>query len=77
MLNIIIGIMKMHISEKTTVAEILKNYKSTASIFKNYNLNCPSCRGIEQDTLEKVIINNGLDPQKFMKEIIEAAASDK
>jgi Zn-finger nucleic acid-binding protein len=68
---------KMQISEKTIASEVLKKYKNTASVFNSYNLNCPSCRGVEQDTLEKIIINNGLDPQKFMEEIREAAASDK
>jgi hypothetical protein len=66
----------MQISEKTTVADLLKNYRNTASVFKSYNLSCPSCKAIEQDTLEKVIINNGLDPMKFMKEILEAASRE-
>jgi hypothetical protein len=67
----------MQITEKLIASEVLKKYKNTASVFKSYNLNCTSCKGVEQDTLEKIIINNGLDPQKFMKEIKDAAASDK
>jgi Zn-finger nucleic acid-binding protein len=67
----------MQISEKLSAGEVLKKYKNTASVFRKYNLKCPSCRGVEQDTLEKIITNNGLDPQKFMKEIREAASADK
>ncbi len=67
----------MQISEKSIAAEVLRKYKKTASVFKSYNLICPSCKGVEQDTLEKIIINNGLDPKKFLEKIREAAASDK
>ena len=67
----------MQISEKSIAAEVLRKYKKTASVFKSYNLKCPSCKGVEQDTIGQIIINNGLDPKKFMEKLKEAAVSEK
>ncbi len=64
----------MEIKEKTTVHEAIKRSKEVIKVFKKYNLDCPSCRGSAEETMEKVAVNNGLDIKKFLKELNEAAA---
>jgi hybrid cluster-associated redox disulfide protein len=58
----------MEIKEKTTVEEAMKKSPAVAAVFKKYRLDCPSCRGAKEDTIEKVALNNGLDLKALLKE---------
>ncbi len=59
----------MKITAHMSVQEALKISKHTIKVFNKYNLDCPSCKGGEVDTIEKVALNNGLDVNQFLQEI--------
>lgn len=41
-------------------------------IFKKYDLYCPRCKGIGEDTIEKIAICRGMDVQAFVDELNSA-----
>ncbi|HRX15706.1 MAG TPA: disulfide oxidoreductase [Spirochaetota bacterium] len=59
----------MKIELDTTVEEALKMPGSAGKVFKKYDLYCAGCHGSSQDTISRVIINNGLDPEKFLNDL--------
>ncbi|HDP80089.1 MAG TPA: DUF1858 domain-containing protein [Spirochaetes bacterium] len=61
------------IKETTTVLEAVKKYAGVTAVFSKYRLDCPTCRGAGQDTIEKVALNNGMDLKKLLAELNEAA----
>ena len=61
------------ITEKTLVADALRNSKAAHKVFSKHNLYCAGCRGSVQATIEKVAENNGLDIKKFLSELNAAA----
>ena len=64
----------MEIKKNTYVPEALKMSKNVADIFKKHNLYCLSCKGMIEDTIEKVALNNGIELQPFLDELNRAAA---
>ncbi|HOP63070.1 MAG TPA: disulfide oxidoreductase [Spirochaetota bacterium] len=63
----------MVIKKNTFVPDALKASKNVADVFNKYNLRCLKCKGMVQDTIEKVAFNNGLDLQLFLEELNKAA----
>ncbi|HSV98475.1 MAG TPA: disulfide oxidoreductase [Spirochaetota bacterium] len=59
----------MEIKGKTTVEEAMKKSTAVAAVFKKHRLDCASCRGAKEDTIEKVALNNGLDLKALLKEL--------
>lgn len=59
----------MQITRMTTVVEALKISDSVKEILKKYDLECAACKGAGQDSVERVAVNNGLDPDAFVKEL--------
>jgi len=62
----------MKINENTKIKEIISGNSTVAGVFKKHNLDCLACRGLEQDTVKQVAVNNGLDLNVFLKELNEA-----
>ena len=62
----------MEIKEKTTVEEAIKKSPAVAAVFKKHRLDCASCRGGKQDTIEKVALNNGLELKALLKDLNRA-----
>lgn len=54
------------IDKNTRLTELFKNDKHALEVFKRFGLACPSCKGQAQDTIAKVAVNNGLDPQALL-----------
>lgn len=55
---------------KTTPAlEALKMSNEIMKIFKKHGLYCPQCKGLGQDTIEKIAICNGMDVKEFVSEL--------
>lgn len=63
----------MEITKTTYVPEALKLSKHVADVFRKHNLRCLSCKGIAEDTIEKVAFNNGIDLKSFLEELNKAA----
>lgn len=64
----------MEINKNTYVPEALKVSKHVADVFRQHNLRCLKCKGMVEDTIEKVAFNNGIDLQHFLDELNKAAA---
>ena len=54
------------VDKNTKLSELFKTDKNAINIFKKFDLSCPGCKGQAQDTIAKVAVNNGLDPQKLI-----------
>jgi hybrid cluster-associated redox disulfide protein len=56
--------------EKTTkLTELFKKNKKAAEIFRELGLSCVSCKGISEDTVEKVAVNNGLEINELLSRL--------
>lgn len=62
----------MEITPKTRLRDVLKECSAARDVLEKYNLNCMGCHGLAQDSLNHVIINNGLNPEEFLKELQDA-----
>jgi hypothetical protein len=62
----------MKITKSTKVPDAIKLSDSILQIFKKYDLYCPRCKGVGEDTIEKVAICNGMDVQIFVDELNSA-----
>ena len=63
---------KMKIKSDTNAAEALKMSKKIADVFRDYNLECVSCKGVSNETIEKIAFNKGLALDNFLKDLNEA-----
>lgn len=59
----------MKINSDTKVNEALKMSKEVRKVFSDYKLVCPSCKGMVQDSIKKVAVNNGLELNKFIEDL--------
>lgn len=59
----------MRITAKTRVNEAMALSKNIADVFRRYKLECAGCKGGENDTIEKVAVNNGLDLNAFIDDL--------
>jgi hypothetical protein len=62
----------MEIKASTKVTEALKMSKKVADLFREYKLDCPGCRGVVEETIDKVAFNNGLKLEDFLKDLNNA-----
>ncbi len=62
----------MKITEKTHVSETLKMSREIVKVYKKYGLDCPGCKGAEEDTVEMAAVNYGLDLGQFLKDLNKA-----
>jgi hybrid cluster-associated redox disulfide protein len=63
---------KMEIKANTNVAEALKMSKKVADVFRNYKLDCITCKGVVEETIEKAAFHNGLTLDVFLKDLNDA-----
>lgn len=59
----------MKITRNTKATDALKSSRSVLAVFKKHNLYCPGCRGITEETIEKIAICNGMDVKEFVDEL--------
>ncbi len=59
---------KMKITAETKLIDIMAD-PAVSEVFRKYSFMCPSCKGMVQDTVAHVIVNNGLDSVSFLKEL--------
>ena len=62
----------MEIKPNTNVAEALRMSKKVADVFKKYDLDCITCKGVVEETIEKAAFHNGLVLDVFLKDLNEA-----
>ena len=58
----------MKITPETKLTDIIA-HPAVSDVFKKYSFMCSSCKGMVQDTVAHVIVNNGLDSDSFLKEL--------
>lgn len=57
------------ITLQTRVIDALKASPAIRNVFGNYGLECPGCKGSQEDTIAHVIKNNGLDGDAFLRDL--------
>lgn len=62
----------MEIKPDTNVAEALKMSKKVADVFRKHELDCLTCKGVVQESIEKAAFHNGLKLDEFLKELNDA-----
>ncbi len=67
--NYIIQGKRMKITSKTNGADALRMSKNVAEVFKSYKLHCVRCKGIANETIEKIAFNSGLDLNLFLEDL--------
>ncbi len=53
---------KLPISKEMTIAQVLQSYPHLIQVFQSFGLACPSCFAAESDTIERVSLTYGLNP---------------
>ena len=43
--------------------------RKIVKVFEDYRLYCPSCKGVIEETIEKIAVTNGLNIKEFLKEL--------
>lgn len=61
--------MATKITKATRALDALKMSNEIMKIFKKYGLYCPQCKGIGEDTIEKIAMCNGMDVKEFVNEL--------
>ena len=59
----------MKITKSTKAPDAMKISPNIMKIFKKYELYCPRCKGIGEDTIEKIALCNGMDVQAFVDQL--------
>ncbi len=62
----------MEINEHTRLSDLLDRSPALAKVFKKHGLHCLSCRGIAEETVGKIAVNNGLSPGDLVRELNKA-----
>jgi len=57
------------------VSDLFEKNPDQMKVFVQFGLHCPSCRGIEQDTIARVAVNNGLNLDEFLAALNKNADS--
>jgi hybrid cluster-associated redox disulfide protein len=55
--------------KEMTFADAIKKNKDATKVFKKYGLQCTSCMGMVEESLETGAINHGIDPDEFLNEL--------
>jgi hypothetical protein len=59
----------MKITRSTKAADAIMLSDNVVMIFRKHNLYCPGCKGLGEDTIEKIAVCNGMDVQEFLDEL--------
>ena len=59
----------MKITKATKALDAFKMSGEIVKLFKKRGLYCPACKGISEETIEKIAICNGMDVSAFVKEL--------
>ncbi|HDQ88827.1 MAG TPA: DUF1858 domain-containing protein [candidate division WWE3 bacterium] len=51
----------MKITKETNIAELLKTHPETASVFREYGMQCVGCIAVAFDTIEQGATSHGID----------------
>lgn len=62
----------MEIKGSTKVTDAFKASKKVADVFRKYGLDCMSCKGVVEETVERAAFNHGISLKEFLKEINKA-----
>jgi beta-galactosidase beta subunit len=59
----------MKITKNTRAVDALRLSNNVVKIFRKHDLYCPGCKGLVEETIEKIAVCNGMDVQKFLDEL--------
>jgi len=59
----------MKIIKTMKAVDALKLSKNVIEVFRKHDLYCAGCKGLGQETIEKIAVCNGMDVQRFLDEL--------
>lgn len=59
----------MKITKNTMALDAIRISPGVLRVFQQHNLYCPGCKGIGEDTIEKIADCNGMNIQDFLNEL--------
>ena len=59
----------MKITKSTKALDAVRMSRKVVRVFEDYRLYCPSCKGIREETIEKIAVTNGLNLKEFLKDL--------
>ena len=59
----------MKITKGTKALDAMRMSRKVVKVFEDYRLYCPSCKGIREETIEKIAVTNGLDIKEFLNDL--------
>jgi hypothetical protein len=62
----------MKITKNTRALDAIRMSKKIIKVFEDFGLYCPTCKGVGEETIEKIAVNNGLELKKLLKELNSA-----
>jgi hypothetical protein len=62
----------MKITKNTRALDAIRMSKKIIRVFEGFGLYCPMCKGVAEETIEKIAVNNGLELKKLLKELNSA-----
>jgi hypothetical protein len=68
-LYVFLDVGNMKITKNTKAADAIKLSNNVTRIFRKHNFYCPDCKGLGEDTIEKIAFCNGMDVQEFLDEL--------
>ena len=59
----------MKVTKESLIADVIRAYPKTLTVFEKYNMGCTSCMGLQNESLEKGCLMHGLNVNEILKEI--------
>lgn len=59
----------MKIQKSTKALDAIRMSPAIMEVFHKHNLYCPGCKGIGEETIEKIALCNGIDVDSFVDEL--------
>ena len=66
----------MKITKDMKIAEIVKKYPNTVEVFMKHHMMCFGCGIAHVETLEQGCMGHGIDVEKMLKDLNEAAEKE-
>jgi hybrid cluster-associated redox disulfide protein len=67
----------MPITGEMKIADVVNRHPATAAVFRSHRMECLSCKGSRQESIDSCALLNGIEPSTLLRELNRAAAGSK
>ncbi len=64
----------MSITGEMKIAEVVVRHPRTAAVFRKHHMDCLSCKGSREESIDSCAVLNGLDPSALLRELNRAVS---